>query len=191
MLHQRLTESSMATRLILPLIQNLECVVSTNTIVSLQAISRFISLAHSLKNDILLVQLGDQPPDEPPGHLFPSLIQFLAGSCCIAPEDIPHFWMTFKDIIWHDTDPDHNISMDIHTTAVIQAYGQKHGISAPFTYSLAVPVPWSSDKESCQLHVLYICQDRYASHPGVPMIKNWFEHSSGQRSYTPLTRALL
>ncbi|KAF8834057.1 hypothetical protein BDN67DRAFT_915716 [Paxillus ammoniavirescens] len=116
----------MATRPLLPLIQKLHEQTSIDSVVSLQSVFRFISLASSLKDDILLVQLGDQSAEEPPNHLSPSLVFFLATSCHITKDDVPNFWMAFKEIIWYDTVAD--------TRSMIKDFGRQHGITPHTLY---------------------------------------------------------
>ncbi|KAG1839962.1 hypothetical protein DFJ58DRAFT_609770, partial [Suillus subalutaceus] len=84
------------------LLQLLQCADLSRLKMSLAAIFRFISLATSLKNDILLVQLGDQDVDEPPANLSLSLSCFLSASCDISMDNIPTFWFALKHIIWNE-----------------------------------------------------------------------------------------
>ncbi|KAG1902233.1 uncharacterized protein F5891DRAFT_978935 [Suillus fuscotomentosus] len=61
------------------LLQLLQCADPSGLKISLAAIFCFISLATSLKNDILLVQLRDQDISKPPANLSPSLSCFLSA----------------------------------------------------------------------------------------------------------------
>ncbi|KAG2030229.1 hypothetical protein BDR03DRAFT_878808 [Suillus americanus] len=83
------------------LLQLLQCADPSGLKISLAAILCFVSLATSLKNDILLVQLGDQDVSKPPTNLSPSLSRFLSASCDISMDDVPTFWFALKHVIWN------------------------------------------------------------------------------------------
>ncbi|KAG1890516.1 uncharacterized protein F5891DRAFT_964873, partial [Suillus fuscotomentosus] len=109
------------------LLQLLQCANPSGLKISLAAIFRFISLATSLKNDILLVQLGDQDLSKPPANLSPSLSCFLSASCDISIDDIPTFWFALKHVIWNED----CFGINDHLPT-FSLYGHKHGIT-PYT----------------------------------------------------------
>ncbi|KAF8444477.1 hypothetical protein L210DRAFT_848196 [Boletus edulis BED1] len=71
--------------------------------ISLAAVLRFISLAEQIKNDIILVQLGNYNLSFPPNHLSPAIIKFLVASCNISEVDVPIYWSILKVAIWTST----------------------------------------------------------------------------------------
>ncbi|KAF8230605.1 hypothetical protein L208DRAFT_1210116, partial [Tricholoma matsutake] len=60
----------------------------------------FIYIAKRLRDDILLPQPAEEPEDNAPEILPPSVTQVLANSCDIQIEDVDVLWMELWHLIW-------------------------------------------------------------------------------------------
>ncbi|KAF8221573.1 hypothetical protein L208DRAFT_1216047, partial [Tricholoma matsutake] len=60
----------------------------------------FICISKQLKNDILLTQPAEEPEDEAPKVLPPSVTKLLADSCAILLEDVGLLWDELRQLIW-------------------------------------------------------------------------------------------
>ncbi|KAF8833461.1 hypothetical protein BDN67DRAFT_868878, partial [Paxillus ammoniavirescens] len=83
----------------------------------------FVTLVAHLKNNIILVQLGDYDPAAPPQNLSSALLQFLAASSNIGTNNVPAYWSTLKSIIWRGGFDDLDGSLSIFSQ-----HGRKYGI---------------------------------------------------------------
>jgi hypothetical protein len=125
---------------ILALLRRLQDVLPNESTISLSAILRFMSLAKQIKNDIILVQLGDYNPSFPPNNLSNGIIKFLAASCDIHKADVPIYWSILKSAVWTGF-----ASAQINNATCFEFHGHKHGICKFITISSIPGDPNSID----------------------------------------------
>ncbi|KAF8224640.1 hypothetical protein L208DRAFT_1310083, partial [Tricholoma matsutake] len=94
---------------------------------SIKGLFTFIYIAKQLRDNILLPQPAEEPEDNAPEILPPSVTRLLANSCNIQIEDVDVLWMELWHLIWDEEDfPRHNLA------GTILKYG--HGLGfAPDT----------------------------------------------------------
>ncbi|KAF8060185.1 hypothetical protein FPV67DRAFT_1674149 [Lyophyllum atratum] len=68
---------------------------------TLHQVMQFVTLARSLKDDILLTQPAVIPASDPPEILPPSVKTFLEDSCKISEECVEDCWEVLRSTIWH------------------------------------------------------------------------------------------
>lgn len=108
---------------ILALLERLQDFLPDESSISLSAVLRFISLTEQIKNDIILVQLGDYNPLFPPDNLSNGIIKFLAASCDIREADVPIYWSMLKSAVWTGF-----ASMQVNNVTCFELHGHKLGI---------------------------------------------------------------
>jgi hypothetical protein len=68
----------------------------------IKSLFRFTLAAAAVKNDILLTQPSDNPSDNPPAVLPPSIINLLSRMCDLPAHMIESLWDSTKVAIWHE-----------------------------------------------------------------------------------------
>jgi CxC5 like cysteine cluster associated with KDZ transposases len=89
----------------------------------------FICISKQLKNDILLTQPAEEPEDEAPEVLPPSVTKLLADSCVISLEDVGLLWDELRQLIWGTYD-----FVTPCLDLVILKYGHNLGLAADMLY---------------------------------------------------------
>ena len=89
----------------------------------------FICISKQLKNDILLAQPAEEPEDEAPEVLPPSVTKLLADSCAISLEDVGLLWDELRQLIWGTYD-----FVAPRLDLVILKYGHDLGLAADTLY---------------------------------------------------------
>lgn len=104
-------------------LQRLQDVLLNESSISLAAVLRFVSLTKQIKNDIILVQLGDYNPSFLPDNLSNGIIKFLAASCDIREANVPIYWSVLKSAIWTGF-----ASSQASNVTCFEFHGHQHGI---------------------------------------------------------------
>jgi CxC5 like cysteine cluster associated with KDZ transposases len=108
------------------LLANISAQVPTLSIIGL---FNFIHIAKQLRNDILLAQPAEEPEDEAPGVLPPSMTKLLADSCVISLEDVNLLWDELRLLIWGTYD-----FIVPHLDKVVLKYRHSLGLAADTLY---------------------------------------------------------
>jgi hypothetical protein len=96
---------------------------------SVPSLFHFICISKQLRNDILLAQPAEEPEDEAPEVLPPSVTKLLADSCEISLEDVGLLWDELRQQIWGTYD-----FIAPHLDLVILKYGHGLGLASDTLY---------------------------------------------------------
>ena len=100
----------------------------------------FIHIARQLRNDILLAQPAEEPEENPPEILPPSMTKLLAQSCEIQSTDVDVLWTQLRHLIWCKE----NILSDNTATAILD-----NGHALGFTPDTLYPPRHSCLQPAC------------------------------------------
>jgi len=110
------------------LLQHLEKQPDVINCVSLTALFRFINIATSLKDDIILIQPAEAQTSSPPPVLSPAFNTFLAAACSILPAQANHAWTLLQHVIWHG-------AIDVDVSSIWENDARRRGFGMFTCYS--------------------------------------------------------
>jgi len=102
---------------------------------TLDNVVRFVVYATRLRNDIMLVQPADHPPECVPTFLPHSVQGFLSESCAVPLDFIPHLWGALRETVWGGTFGQF-LEKEPHLSVFMQ-YGHNYGLSMLFFFCLS------------------------------------------------------
>ncbi|KAG2120003.1 hypothetical protein BD769DRAFT_1672044 [Suillus cothurnatus] len=109
------------------LLQHLEKQPDVINCVSLTALFRFINIATSLKDDIILIQPAEAQTSSPPPVLSPAFNTFLAAACSILPAQANHAWALLRHVIWHG-------AIDVDVSSIWENDARRRGFAEYLLY---------------------------------------------------------
>lgn len=92
------------SQLVLAMLQTLQAELPPDSLLTFSSLFRFINLASTLRNDILLIQGASHPPNIAPEFISPTINLFLAACCDLCESDVDVYWKVLKDVVWHSGD---------------------------------------------------------------------------------------
>jgi hypothetical protein len=98
---------------------------------TLDQVVRFVVYATRLRDDILLVQPANHPPERVPDFLPHSVQGFLSEACSIHLDFIPPLWGALSETVWGGKFGKF-LEKEDHISAFSQ-YGHNHGLSIFFS----------------------------------------------------------
>jgi hypothetical protein len=98
---------------------------------TLDQVVRFVVYATRLRDDILLVQPANHPPERVPDFLPHSVQGFLSEACSIHLDFIPPLWGALSETVWGGKF-EKFLEKEDHISAFSQ-YGHNHGLSIFFS----------------------------------------------------------
>ncbi|KAG0696840.1 hypothetical protein DFH29DRAFT_812545 [Suillus ampliporus] len=79
----------------------LQAELSPGSPLTFSSLFRFMTLASTLRNNILLVQAASHPSNTAPDFISPAINLFLAACCDLSESDVDVYWKVLKDVMWH------------------------------------------------------------------------------------------
>ena len=132
---------------------------------TLDQVVRFIVYATRLRDDIVLVQPANHPPECVPDFLPHSVQGFLSDACSIHLDFIPSLWGALRDTVWGGTFGKF-LEKEPHMS-VFSQHGHNHGLSMfflpEFSYCNTVLMSTCLPFSKTALHTIYppshLCQN--------------------------------
>ncbi|KAG2125160.1 hypothetical protein DEU56DRAFT_743984 [Suillus clintonianus] len=90
-----------ATQPALAVLQTLQAELSPGAPLTFSSPFRFMTLALTLRNDILLIQAASHPSNTAPDFMSPAINLFLAACYGLSESDVDVHWKVLKDLVWH------------------------------------------------------------------------------------------
>ncbi|KAG1727376.1 uncharacterized protein EDB91DRAFT_1061168 [Suillus paluster] len=120
-----------ATQPALAVLQTLQAELSPGSLLTFSSLFRFMTLASTLRNDILLVQAASHPSNTAPDFISPAINLFLAACCDLSESDVDVYWKVLKDVMWHSNGDIFGIK---DMFPLFANHGRQYGISVYYHF---------------------------------------------------------